>query len=236
MTPDDAKELLLHNYGDMKSLKASGEISLEISEAERKPASFVLMLERPAKLRLRAYRPLVPFLFELVSDGDVCWLYVPSERKAYLNNDCGTFHGVDKDIAASAQTIVAALVVVAEPNEFLETPAEIERKEGLIQLKLGEEGGAHREIWLDSQTGLVLRQLFMDVEGVVQADISYKKQTTQGQTVIPVEIDVAVPKRHVSMQLRLNDLKVNPEIPAQAFEFSPPENVRILDLNDTSQQ
>lgn len=234
-TPEDAKQLLIRSYGRMRSLKASGEIEVRLGENERKPATFVLMLERPNKLRLRAYRPLVPFIFELVSDGAACWLYIPSEKTAYLNEDCDLSKGADGGIAISAETIIAALAVIADPEKLSDAPSQIEREDDAVGLQLIEEGGAERTIWLDPQTGLAARQLLADREGVAQAEIVYRKQALEKETVIPVDIEIVLPQRHVSIVLRTSDPQVDPEIPAAAFEFLPPVNTRILASKDVAQ-
>jgi outer membrane lipoprotein-sorting protein len=234
-TAEDAKQLLMRSYGSVRSLKASGEIEVRFGENERKPATFALMLERVAKLRMRIYRPLVPFIFEMVSDGNACWFYIPSEKTAYRDEDCGSSQSVDGGMAISAETIIAALVVVADPGKLLDVPAELEREDSAIGLRFNGEGGTRREIWLDPQTGLAARQLYVGREGVTQVEIVYGKQAFQEKAVIPIEIEIFLPQRYVSVLLRISDLSVDPPMPAAAFEFLPPVNTRILASKDINQ-
>ena len=228
-TADDAKRVLLGNYGNTDSLKAGGTIEVELNDGERRRASFLLMLQRPDRVRMRAYRPLTPTLFEIVSNGRRCWLHSPSEKIAYLSEGCRPFLVTDNGVAVSAEAIVAALVVVADFDGLASTDGLLYREGDLVRLVLEEETGARKEIWIDPIDGLVTRQMLVAPAGVLEADITYARQSSDGNAVVPVETRIDFPGLQVSMLLRIDEFRVHPELPADAFDFSPPRNTRVLD-------
>jgi hypothetical protein len=231
-TAEDAKNLLIESYGDLNSLKAGGRIGVRYSDEERwRPASFVLMLERPGKVRLRAYRRLGPRLFELVSDGQTCSVFVPSDKTVYHGKRCEVPYD-GGGIAICADTLVAALVVVADLDELLSRPALLRRDGELARLVLMEGAEVLSEIWIDPATGLAARQLLVGAGGSTVAEIIYKKHASREEATVPVEIEIHVPDMRASLLLRLDSLRVNPKLPADAFDFSPPANTTIVGVGE----
>jgi len=227
-TAADAVELLLGRYGDATSLKTSGKIRTRLpGEEAMRQASFSLMLERPGRLRMRVYRPLAPALFDLVSDGEQCWLYIPSSRTAFLNEGCGPIHIEDNYIAVPADTIAAAAFVVADPALLPSLPAHVYSDEGFVRLSVIEETGARKEFRIDATSGLVTRQLLVEPDGVAQAEIIYKKHAFVENMAIPVTMEIFLPQTGTLVSLYVEKIRVDPEIPADAFKFSPPANITI---------
>jgi outer membrane lipoprotein-sorting protein len=228
-TLEDAKQLLLQNYGYAHSLKASGKIAVRRSrEKTWRPASIVLMVQKPDKVRMRGYRPLTPTLFELISNGRECWLFVPPENTAYLDEHCNVLQRGDAGIAISADAIVASLMVVSDTDKLFALPASVNRDNKNLRVMFGEGAGIRKEIWIDLETGLVTRQLLIDPDGRIQADIAYREVTVLENAAIPIEISLKLPRLRTSIRVRVSDFQFNPTIPAAAFNFSPPKSVQIL--------
>jgi outer membrane lipoprotein-sorting protein len=163
-------QLLIEKYGGADSFRASGKIRMKLpGEQAQKQASFALMFERPDLLRMRVYRPLAPTLLEIVSNGNRRWLYVPSERTAYLSEGRQPLRVGGNHVAIPADTIAAALVVVADPRALPLLPSRIRIGEGFIRLSVTEEGGTQREIRIDSASGLATRQILVGADGATQA-------------------------------------------------------------------
>ncbi len=232
-TIEDAESLLLRNYGKANSVKAGGHLQIKLFEEERwRPASFALMLQRPDRVRVRAYRPLAPTLFELVSNGQTCWLFVPPEKTAYLSKDCQAIYDGNESIVVSADAIVAAIVVVSDFDTLFSLPAHLDSEADSLRLVFMEETGAYREIWMDPETGLATRQMFVGADGTLEADIAYEGHASDGEATIPDEIEINLPRLRTSMLLRIDDFQLDAKFPAKAFDFSPPENIKILKTED----
>ena len=231
-TVEDAKGLLLEDYGRIDFVKVGGTIEIRLhDEGYRRQASFVLMLQRPDRLRMRAYRALTPTLFELVVDGQTCWLHTPSERTAYLSEDCGPLLGTGNGVAFSAAALVAALVVVPDFEALRTAAASLLREDGFVGLVVEEDAGARKEIWIDPMTGLAARQLLVGPDEEVEVDIAYIEHAVDVDmdAVIPTETHIDFPRLRASMLIRIDDFRADPDMPADAFDFSPPQNTRILD-------
>jgi hypothetical protein len=190
------------------------------------------MARRPDEVRVRAYRLLAPTLFEFVSRGDQCWLYLPAEQTAYLDDSCGIIENKRERFAISSKMIIASLLVVPDFPKFLSLPASISQESDIVHLSLIEKGGLRREIWIDRVTRLVSRQTFSAPDGIVEADIRYSEHVARDGSVIPVQAEVLLPRAQAAMRLQLNEVELNPMLPSNAFVFSPPPKVRINKLNE----
>jgi len=226
---DDAIDLLRSNYGNIESLKAGGAIETRMSaEDHRRRASFVLMLKRPDKLRMRTYRTLTPLLLELVLDGHRCWLYVPSRNTAYLSQDCNTLYFDAGNISLPAHALIAAIVVVSDFNALLSLPAELHQEEDSTVLTFTEQSGMCRELWIDPITGFVIRQTISKKNGQKELIVEYQEQELTGNAVVSRRIELLLPQTNTMISLVLDDIKTDVQIPPEAFTFSPPRETAIL--------
>jgi len=228
---EDAIRLLRNNYGNIESLKAGGTIETRFpAEDHRKRASFVLMLKRPDKLRIRTYRTLVPLLLELVYDGQRCWLYVPNRHTAYLSDDCDVFYFDNGNIALPANVLIAAVVVVSDFDALLSIPGELNQEGDSVLLTFTEQSGTRRELWIDPKTGFVSRQIIFNNNGEKEVVVEYREQDSTGNAVVPRHIEIILPQADTSISLIMDDIKVDAQIPPGAFEFSPPRGTSILQV------
>lgn len=227
----DAIQLLRENYGNMRSLKASGTIITKFPpEHRRKKASFMLALERPDKLRMRTYRPPVPFSIEIISDGQRCWLFVPNDRTAYLSEGCDALYINGSNLAIPSHAIVDAIVIVSDVDALVSAPAHIYRNDEFVVLAFTDKSRVKRELWINPTTGFVERQLIFDIGGEPNLHIKYGEHGDEGNTIVPRIVEITFPREDVSISLRMEELKLNTEIPAEAFEFTPPPETTILQL------
>jgi len=219
----DAYDLLLRSCDNADSLKASGKIQMKFpGEEHRRQASIMMMMQRPNKLRMRAYRPLSPPLFEFASDGNECWLYIPSRRSAYWSKGCEPFRIDGGNTTISAEIIIASLFVLIDP-ESLSLQPEITTNDSQIGIELIDDTGGRREIWIDPATGLAARQVLADPDGSVRADLRYMEYSRESGAAVPTRIEAAMPEIGAELTVWISQVEINAEIPENAFLFFPPE-------------
>lgn len=226
-TLEDATKALERNYASAYRIKASGEIRVRPTEQDNwRPADFLLVLERPDKVRMRGYRPLVSNLFEFISNGIECWLHIPSERTAYLS-DCGALHSGREDLAVSAEAIVSAVLVVSDFDTLESRQARFQREGDIVRIVF-EETASRREIWVDPASGLATRQFITNEDDTLEADILYKEHADFDGAALPVEVEVELPRIGSSMSLSIREVELLPKITPGTFEFSPPQNTSVF--------
>ncbi len=226
---EEAIDVLRQNYGGTNSLKASGKITFTFpGEKLTRQASMALMLQRPNKIRMRVYRPLAPPLFEYISNGNTCWVYISSRQAAYLNEKCGPLRIDEGGFGISAGALVAAFFVLADPDTASHLPVSIRHEEDSVGLEILQDDGTRRQIWIDPATGYAARQLLIEADGTVQADIRYIENGLHEGAAIPVIIEVTLPKMETTISMQMSRHRINAMLPDGAFDFVLPEGAHIL--------
>ncbi len=233
LSASDAIGMLLEHYGAATSLKATGRIETTLpGEGRGRRASLAVILRKPDSVRMRAYRPLLPPLFEFISDGNVCWLYAPSRGTAYLSEECGPFR-VDGDyVAVSAEAVIAALCVLVDPGALSSPTTSVYPEHGSWRVELAEASGAGKTIWIDSATGLATRQLLIGDDGLVETDITYLEHAIEAGAAIPIAVEIVSVRMGATATLRIKRFEINARPPDGAFEFSPPAGVVVIHIDD----
>jgi outer membrane lipoprotein-sorting protein len=225
----DAFDLLRQSYGGVNSLKASGKIQMRFpGEKHRRQASIAIMMQCPDKLRMRAYRPLSPTLFEFVSDGDQCWFYLPSRQSAYLSEGCKPFRIDGGKTTISAELLFAAILVSVDPETLLSQPESLVSGDGFVGIVLDETTGGQRELWIDPETGLAVRQVLVDPDGSVRAEVKYLDHARESGTALPIRAEAVMEQAAAEVALWISHFEINAAIPDDAFIFLPPEGSKIL--------
>jgi len=235
-TPENVLSLLTRNYGGLESIKASGTLEFRPTGERRwKGASVILLAQRPDNVRLRAYRLLAPTLFEFVSGENRCWLFLPAEQAAYLDDDCRMIEAGEDNLVLSAETIVAALLVVSDFDSLRISPELGLEPNNILRVLLINETQLRRQLWIDTITGLATKQVFLTDDGEVEVEVDYLEHIAKRENVAPAEVEVHIPKAHAEMRLRLDDVELQPSLQPATFQFVPPPNVRIIKLNQSQQ-
>jgi outer membrane lipoprotein-sorting protein len=235
-TLEDAAALLSSRYGKMRSLKASGEMHTRFPNEEHwRQTSFALIAEKPARVRMRVYRPLVPTLFDFSSDGRSCWLFIPADKTAYHNEGCESLSVGGNYVIPSTETIVSALFVVPQPEELASGHTILTQEPDFVRLEWREETGVRKQIWVRASTGLVARQVFTGPEDTQLADITYTEYTSVDGTAVPVALEVSLPSIGAALTLRIQKVEVNTTVSPEAFSFFPPSGTRILESTSSAE-
>lgn len=228
-TAAEAIRVLSRDYGGLNSVKVTGRIEVRLpGEEKARPASFISMLERPNKLRIRAYRPLVPPLFELVSDGCQCWVYIPSKGVVYRGDECFIGDGNVANAQFPASAIIASVLVVSDFETLRADSTSFWFEEGFVKLAMVETGDLQKEMWIDPTTGLVRRQLLVRNNDSGYAEILYNEHSLTEDAVVPVDIEVFILGGQAYMRLQILTVEPVSDISDDAFVFSVPSDVTVI--------
>ncbi len=129
-----------------------------------------------------------------------------------------------------SNVMVDAIVVISDIDALGSAPAHMYRHDEFVVLAFTKNATVQRELWIDPLTGFVERQVIFDVDGEPAWYIRYGNYAHEGNTAIPRTVEIDFPREKVLISLLIEELKLNTEIPADAFEFTPPPDTTILPL------
>ena len=211
-----------------------GKVTLELEEAARRRTCRGALAARnpwigdPAPgLYVQGYRPLIPTLFTLVSDGERFWLHVPSKRVVYTGP---VVHprlprSGGQELRLDARALLRALFV--EPVEESDRLG-LEEEPSAYVLSIHREGRLYRRLWVERRRFAVEREVYYDAEGREELAIRRERPREVGGRVYPERLVVQDLLGGSTILLDFDALAINPaDLGPGAFQPRIPPETRI---------
>ncbi|HRZ86236.1 MAG TPA: DUF4292 domain-containing protein [bacterium] len=199
----------------VRSLKS--DIQIEVKSNLMHESEFCngkVMLSRPDRLRVKGYRPFVPTIFDIASDGKRFWVLIPKERKLYTGVYVpGAANPVVLDIdpvslvnamtfeGAGKKGTAEAIAIERSGDACMVTISKKQKIAGKLRFVLD------RKVFIDLETRHIVRQQYFKNDGEVSYEVSYGKYTTIDTILYPQEIVFLRPK--TGTRVRINFLKTS---------------------------
>ncbi len=195
----------------------------------------LLAHEKPDKLYLKGYRPLIPTFFTIVARENTFWVHIPKENRVLtgkvsdLNGSEGLSMGIRPDDLMRALNIQPVPPSETHIVEMQESPLQYIL---FVFRKMGDEKILERQIFVERYFLNVEREVFYNAYGVAELDIARKDYTPDEATPFPQEIIIFRPDRGSTLFLRANKLRVNPVLRNDLFDFQMPGGATIEELKN----
>ena len=89
-----------------------------------------------------------------------------------------------------------------------------------------------RKIWIERSGLTIARQQVFADGGQIVSDITYSAEARIGDFFLPLAIHMDRPIDQYTLDLRFSKWNINPDLPADAFELTPPPGAEIIQLKD----
>ena len=227
---DYTLEEVRHHVGinslKINTLKARVEVTVESPELESPLACRgYLRMERPRRLRVVCSK-LFSTIFDIVSNGQESWLYVPGEKKVYTGR---------------ADQNLTSLGLNFSPNDvsgLLDFEAELSSK----RLSF-EPTPEYWTIHVLDERGLTLSDLFVDKRTLqvsyiesFNPDGSLRMQATLGEykdigdCSLPRSLEIYWPAGDTNLTLNLSKVAINEGLDPKVFRLSIPQGVETVSM------
>ena len=230
-TLEELIELIQRRENRVKTIKASLRIGFR--DLEKKSSQHclgVLIFEKPDRFRIKGYPQMGPTLFEIVSDGESLWVYIPKEGKVYLAQD------KEKETSKSyfnlqdlkAAFLASEMINRADISKFLE------KKEQnyiiyLVKKRLLE------KVWIERSNFLVTKIERFDESGSLALEVSFDEYQKVNDIDFPKEMRIYNPEEKKVLTLLIQKVRLNEAIKPEIFQFKVPKGIEVIDIDkDTS--
>jgi outer membrane lipoprotein-sorting protein len=229
--------------GTLKVTYTSGKVESGKLQAYRSAPGYIL-LRRPDSLRLNIQYPVTKMsLAQLTSVGDPFLLWVTSKNEYFVGKNSMKEIEVQgyPDFRAKPAHILEAIlphkVDLNEPGSYLAMEEERDgsTKYYVLSLLKGDGGQIlhpRRKLWIDRSVLAITRQETYDVAGRIVSDITYSQLTPVGELLLPLSVKIDRPLDDYSLDMQFKDWRVNPDLPPNSFEFTPPEGAQRVELKE----
>lgn len=236
----------LGEFAAIKSSRANVRLELSITTEDRKKvkeyaeAGGVILIQRPASIRVRASFPVVgTTVFDMTSDGEQFHVYLPTEDRFLTGKNKFTARSEKRVENVRPQHILEALMIDPpredETIEFMRNDTYGLAAYHVVVLKKNDQRALSRELWFDRAAMKIARQTIYEENGDLATDVWYSSWL-EGDPPFPGVIRIDRPKDGYRLKVSVLEPGLNEEIPAKGFVLEPPEGVKIEDVGAASEE
>ncbi|MGR3310375.1 MAG: LolA family protein [Candidatus Brocadiales bacterium] len=249
---EQIKDTLGSENTKFTTLKAKARITID-APAINGPlfCNGYIRLQRPKKLRVIGTK-LTSTVFDMLTDGERFWLYLPSEKKVYTGRCNSMRRLVKPDITILPDDIAMLL----DYNDALTTGTILtndvkrililETWPGLWLIHLvdlsNETAALRANLYIDRVGVNVIRYDIFDINGNIRVqalfddytrfDDAAKKTAQDFVPAIPQRIAIFWPDEDTKLTLSLTNIATNEQINPKVFQFSKPKKAEIVFLDE----
>lgn len=226
------RDILITNSSRLTGFRAKADLSLTTPDVKGTVrCTGLIVYQSPGSLRAMGAK-FATTLFDMSSDGNRFWLYIPPENLAYTGAS-NTFHRIEalgiSIFPADMTSLFNYREILQGKSPTLETwPAywlihmlEVDKEE--VNLK--------GNLLIDRVNAEVVRCELFNPDGSVRLQAVFTNYTTQNECRIPQKIDVRWPAYDTTLSITFSDIAVNGVLDPKLFTLTIPEGAHIIPLN-----
>ena len=239
---EQIKDTLGSDNTKFTTLKAKVQITVDAPDIDSPLfCEGYIRLQRPNKLRVIGTK-LTLTVFDMLTDGETFWLYLPSEKKVYTGR-CNSIHQLAK---LDVNILPDDIAMLLDYNDAL-TPGAILTKDvnrihsletwpGLWLIHLidlnNETATLHANLYIDRVDVNVIRYDIFDTGGNIRVQALFDDYARFDNSAIPQRIAIFWPHEDTKLTLSLTNIVANEQIDPKVFQFSKPKTAKIVSLDD----
>lgn len=227
LSPDDPRPLeylrgVAIGAEQRRALRGRARLAVDGDDGVRIRASQILVMERPAQLRVEVQGLFSQTAAVLASDGERYELFIPQEGRYESGPvDPELLYRVS-GIAVAPEVVIDLVLGASIPHEDLIVSEAAATSDGQIQVSLtGPEGELRRRMAFDAEGRL--RRLEVREGGRVAWEARFAGYELVDGRPFAHEIVLDVPKAATRAEITLRDVELNPPLPDGVFRLNLPQ-------------
>jgi outer membrane lipoprotein-sorting protein len=228
-----------------KTLKAKAKITVD-APAINGPVfcDGYIRLQRPNKLRVIGTK-LISTVFDMITDGETFWLYLPSEKKVYRGryDSVSASGGLVKPEVNILPNDIAmlfdyndAITTGSIPTKDVNRIPIMETWPGLWLVHLvdlnDETATLRANLYIDRVDINVIRYDIFSSNGSIRVQALFDDYTQFDNYAVPQRIAIFWPDSDTRLTLSLTGIVTNERIDPKVFQFSKPKRAEMVFLDD----
>ncbi|KHE91385.1 MAG: hypothetical protein K8F52_01245 [Candidatus Scalindua rubra] len=225
------KETILTERLRFNTLKAKADIIITTPEIKGEfRCKGILRFQKSGKIRVIGSK-LATTVFDMLSDGDNFWFYLPKERVVYTGKS-DTVKRPDTSAYIFPDDIAALLEydkLFEGRSAYMETwPAF-----WLVHVldKRGEELVSYSRLRVDRIDSTVTELTMFKPDSFIKALASFHDYADINGQSIPEAIQIHWPDTNTTLTLHLNNIIINEPLKPEIFQFKKPKKAEIIEIN-----
>ncbi len=227
----EVKETIRSERSGFNTLKAKADILITTPQIKGEfRCKGVVRFQKPGKIRVIGSK-LARTVFDMLSDGDEYWFYLPKEKVVYTGK-CDTVNRGDTGAYLLPYDIAALL---AYDNLFEGRPAYMETWPAFWLVHVLDSAGGkfvpYSSLRVDRIDNRVTELTIFNPDSFIRAQASfYDYAEINGQS-IPQEAQIYWPDTNTTLSIKLNNILINEHLKPEIFHFKKPKKAEIIETN-----
>jgi outer membrane lipoprotein-sorting protein len=211
-------------------LKGIARIKVE-SPDKKFSVKEIVIAKRPRCLRLETLSPLGRPEFYAVTDGSDLFLFSPSENKFYRGTASPEHVSLFIPLALSLEEMVSILMGKVPLIDYDAEQVECEDGGGFWIVSLAAKDGRSKQVLkISMQNKKVVETETYGQGGVLIFSGEFGNYQKIGETLVPGEIIVSMPRDKTRVTVRYKNIELFSEIDPDEFRLTPPQGVEVVPL------
>ena len=195
-----------------------------------------ILYRRPQDIRIIGLDPVIRTkAFDMLSTGANFQLLIPAKNRLISgSNDVRELSQNKLENLRPAAFLVSLLVLPPDSDDLTLLEDDTDEMHAQYELLIVNRGGGQpfltRSLYFDRYTLQIARQRTFDAAGQIVSDTRYADWKTFSGQNYPSNVDINRPLEGYSLQLGVDELKVNPELNSDQFILTPPVGVETRQL------
>ncbi|GAX59693.1 altronate dehydratase [Candidatus Scalindua japonica] len=225
------KDTIRTEKSGITTLKAKADIIITNPEINGEfKCKGIVRYQKPGKIRVIGSK-LAMTAFDMLSDGENYWFYLPKERVVYTGK-CDTIKGTDTNAYIFPDDIAALLEhdkLFEGRYAYMETWPTFWLVHVLDQF--GNRVAPYARLMVNRVESTVTELTMFKPDSFIRAQASFNDYTeTNGQSV-PESIQIHWPDTDTTLSLNLNNIIINEPLKPEIFHFKKPKKADIIETN-----
>jgi outer membrane lipoprotein-sorting protein len=243
----DLEQRITQQFSAIRDFSATVDMTPALGTAEKnkiteyKDVRGYILFRKPAEIRILGLYPVVRnTAFDMVSDGAMFRLYIPSQNRFVVGNNTVEQPSRVKIENLRPQHFVDALLVrPVGPDEKVILENFTDEDNAFLILHVVHEAGAgelvlQRTIWFNRVDLRLARQILLDGQGNILTDARYSDWTMFDNVPFPKHVEINRPQDEYAVVLNVVKMDINKGVTDDKFVLQQPEGTKLQTIGQTA--
>ncbi len=224
-------ETICTERSGFNTLKAKADITITSPEIKGEfRCKGVVRFQKPGKLRVIGSK-LARTAFDMISDGDDYWFYLPNEKVVYTGK-CNIVKKRDSSMHISPDDI-AALLEYDKLFEGRSAYMETWPTYWLVHVldSIGDTVVPYSRLKVDRVDNTVTELTLFKANSFIKTQAAFSNYAEINGQYIPVAIHIHWPNTNTTLNLNMKNLVVNEPLKPEIFKFRKPKRADVIVIN-----
>lgn len=195
-----------------------------------------LALLKPYSLRLNGYSLMAGTLFDIVSDGNKFYMYLPKEAKLLTGSSKYPANATYPAVKLRPNDIIDSFIVHNVEEYYKKNICFYEYFPDYYILYVVEKKKDRycilKKIWVSEKNFEIFRHQTFEEDGTLNLEVIVSDFfDLKEKGYFPKKMEIIRPNSHLDLIMEFSSIQLNPSFSDQMFKFTPPEKIETINLD-----